>query len=88
MNVWCVQDAKARFSEFLDTCLEEGPQMVTRRGVEVAVLVSAAEWRRLQSVAKPSLKKLLLSDTARTEFLVSPRGSGRRRQVGVVGSGG
>jgi prevent-host-death family protein len=36
---WQVQEAKARFSEFLDASLREGPQVVTRRGIEVAVLV-------------------------------------------------
>jgi prevent-host-death family protein len=39
MQQWPVQDAKARFSEFLDTCLAQGPQMVTKRGAEAAVLV-------------------------------------------------
>ena len=39
MHTWPVQDAKARFSELLDACLVEGPQMVTRRGAEAAVLV-------------------------------------------------
>ena len=85
MKVWPVQDAKARFSEFLDACLAEGPQMVTRRGTEAAVLVPAAEWKRLQSVARPSLKVLLLSDAARTEFLVPPRGVARRRRVAALG---
>ena len=47
MHTWPVQDAKARFSEFLDACLADGPQMVTRRGVEAAVLVPVDEWRRL-----------------------------------------
>jgi prevent-host-death family protein len=37
---WQVQDAKARFSELLDETLEKGPQVVTKRGVETAVLVS------------------------------------------------
>jgi prevent-host-death family protein len=32
MKSWPVQDAKARFSELLDTCLKEGPQIVTRAG--------------------------------------------------------
>ena len=59
MQTWPVQDAKARFSEFLDACLQEGPQMVTRRGAEAAVLVPMHEWRRLQSAARPSLKQLL-----------------------------
>ncbi|MDO8275958.1 MAG: type II toxin-antitoxin system prevent-host-death family antitoxin, partial [Serpentinimonas sp.] len=39
MQTWPIQDAKARFSEFLETCLTEGPQMVTKRGTQAAVLV-------------------------------------------------
>ncbi|MFT3799768.1 MAG: type II toxin-antitoxin system prevent-host-death family antitoxin [Burkholderiaceae bacterium] len=31
VQVWPVQDAKARFSEFLERCLSEGPQIVTKR---------------------------------------------------------
>jgi antitoxin Phd len=85
VNTWPVQDAKARFSEFLDACIAEGPQMVTRRGAEAAVLVPAAEWKRMQSAARPSLKELLLSDTARTDFLVPARGAARRRQVKAMG---
>lgn len=79
MHVWPVQDAKARFSEFLDSCLTKGPQMVTRRGVEAAVLIPVQEWRRLQAAARPSLKALLLADEARTEELVPARGKARRR---------
>jgi prevent-host-death family protein len=48
MKVWPVQDAKARFSELLDSCLREGPQIVTERGAEIAVLVPMDDWRRLQ----------------------------------------
>ena len=48
MRTWPVQDAKARFSEFLEASRKEGPQIVTRRGVEAAVLVPIEEWRRLQ----------------------------------------
>jgi len=81
MHTWPVQDAKARFSEFLDACLVEGPQMVTRRGAEAAVLVPVQEWRRLQSAARPSLKQLLLSDQARTDMIVPARGQAKRRKV-------
>ncbi len=38
MKSWPVQDAKARFSEMLATCLKEGPQVVTKRGADAAVL--------------------------------------------------
>ena len=81
MRIWPVQDAKARFSEFLDACLADGPQMVTRRGAEAAVLVPAEQWRRLHASAQPSLKELLLSDEARTELLIPARGAARRRRV-------
>jgi len=81
MHTWPVQDAKARFSEFLDACLVEGPQMVTRRGAEAAVLVPVQEWRRLQSAARPSLKQLLLSEQARSDMIVPARGRAKRRQV-------
>ncbi|MFG6443096.1 type II toxin-antitoxin system Phd/YefM family antitoxin [Roseateles sp. LKC17W] len=81
MHTWPVQDAKARFSEFLDACLHEGPQMVTRRGTEAAVLIPVEEWRRLQSAARPSLKQLLLSDAARADFEVPARGKATRRKV-------
>ena len=53
MQTWPVQDAKARFSEFLEACMAEGPQMVTKRGAEAAVLVPVDEWRRLQAAAPP-----------------------------------
>ncbi|WP_322992548.1 type II toxin-antitoxin system Phd/YefM family antitoxin [Limnohabitans sp.] len=81
MRTWPVQDAKARFSEFLDACLLEGPQMVTRHGTEVAVLVPLQQWRRLQSAARPSLKELLLSDQARADMVVPPLGRAKRRPV-------
>jgi antitoxin Phd len=79
MKIWPVQDAKARFSEFLETCLADGPQLVTRRGAEAAVLVPIEQWRRLQATARPSLKALLLAEEARADFRVPPRGRARRR---------
>ena len=84
MQTWPVQDAKARFSEFLEKCLTDGPQMVTKRGTEAAVLVAADEWRRLQASAKPSLKELLLSDQARAQMPVRPRGQARRRSPSAL----
>ncbi len=80
MKAWPVQDAKARFSELLEVCLREGPQLVTKRGAEAAVLVPMAEWRRLCQSARPSLKELLLADAPRADLLIPSRGRHRRRQ--------
>ena len=81
MQTWAVQDAKSRFSEFLDACLAKGPQIVTRRGTETAVLVPVEVWRRLQVAARPSLKDLLLSDQGSGDLVLPKRGQARRRSV-------
>ncbi len=49
MACWQLQDAKARFTEFLNTALKKGPQIVTRRGVETAVLVHTRAHPRLEA---------------------------------------
>ena len=81
MASWQVQDAKARFSEFLDASIKKGPQVVTRRGVETAVLVPIEEWNRLQKAARPGLKALLLAPEARFDNLIPERRNPRRRPV-------
>jgi antitoxin Phd len=79
---WQVQDAKARFTELLNTALKKGPQIVTRRGVETAVLVPIEDWRRLKQSSRPSLKALLLGAEPRFEDLVpAPRAFKRRPPV-------
>ena len=80
-NQWAVQDAKARFSEFLDDCLTKGPQTVTRRGARAAVLVPIAEYERLTSGARKSLKDLLTSDDERFEMTLPVRGQLSRRSL-------
>lgn len=83
MTAWQVQDAKARFSELLTASIEEGPQVVTRRGVEMAVLVPIEQWRRLERLARPNLKDLLLAPDARVDTLTPPRKPQRHRPVPV-----
>jgi antitoxin Phd len=77
---WQVQDAKARFSELLETALKKGPQVVTRRGIEAAVLVPIEEWKRLQRSSRPSVKALLLGPGPRFENLIPDRRKLRRRK--------
>lgn len=81
MSSWPVQDAKARFSEFLEASVKKGPQIVTRRGVETAVLVPIAEWRRLQQAARPNLKELLLAPSPRFDIPLPDRRKWRSRPI-------
>jgi len=77
---WPVQDAKARFSELLEASLTRGPQIVTRRGVEMAVLVPIDHWRQMEEATRPRLKDLLLAAAPRSEIPVPPRRARRRRE--------
>jgi antitoxin Phd len=65
----------------LDTTIKKGPQIVTRRGIETAVLVRIAEWERLQKAARPSLKDLLLAPEPRFENIIPKRRAWRSRPV-------
>lgn len=46
---WPGADAEARFSELLDAAEKEGPHFVSRHGIETAVVVPIAEWKRLNA---------------------------------------
>ena len=44
---WPLQDAKNRFSEVVEKAQSEGPQLVTRRGKESAVVLSYNDFRKM-----------------------------------------
>jgi prevent-host-death family protein len=60
---WSVADAKARFSEMLDT-VTRSPQTITRNGKPVAVVVSVDEWKR-KTQRKGTLADFFLSSPLR-----------------------
>lgn len=72
-RTWQVQEAKARFSELLETSLREGPQVVTRRGVETAVIVPFAEWQRIRKPKYRDVKEWLLAPEARGDIPIPSR---------------
>jgi prevent-host-death family protein len=57
---WQLQDAKQRFSELIRRAEADGPQIVTRHGHEVVVVLSAEEFYRLQA-GPHDFKEYLLS---------------------------
>jgi prevent-host-death family protein len=46
-RVWQLQEAKNKLSEVVEHALHDGPQVITRRGKETAVLLSCKEYRTL-----------------------------------------
>ena len=59
-TLWKLQDAKGQFSKVVQDALKNGPQYVTRRGLEAVVVVSVKEYEELLS-KKPSFKEFLLN---------------------------
>ena len=57
---WQEQEAKQRFGELVRRTLEEGPQVMTRSGAELVVVVAADEYRRSQQ-ARPDFTEFLMS---------------------------
>ncbi len=46
-STWQLQQAKNHFSELVNRALSEGPQVVTRHGEEIVVILSKADYNRL-----------------------------------------
>ena len=79
---WSVVDAKARLGELLDHAISDGPQAITRRGREIAVVVSAEEWRKKTSRVG-SLAEFLASSPLRNSELGVGRVDARARDVSL-----
>jgi antitoxin Phd len=60
MGTWQLHLAKARFSELLSRAEHEGPQIITRHGKEAAVVLSAADYHRLEA-GRPDFRDYLLA---------------------------
>lgn len=46
-RVWQLQEAKNKLSEVVEEAMTNGPQVITKRGVEAAVVLSYAEYRKM-----------------------------------------
>ena len=45
---WTITQAKANLDHVIDMAHATGPQIITKRGVPVAVVVSAPEWQQME----------------------------------------
>lgn len=54
-NVWQLQEAKAKFSDVVNEAVQHGPQIITKHGIETALLISINDYKKM------NLKKTTLS---------------------------
>jgi prevent-host-death family protein len=72
---WQLQEAKQKFSELVRRTLEEGPQVVTKHGEEVVVVVPVEEFRRMSKDGekKMDFKEFLMSAPEGLEHIIPER---------------
>jgi prevent-host-death family protein len=70
---WQVQDAKQRFSEVLRAAESGEPQIVTKHGREVAVLIDMAQYRHLRGDSVSLMDYLRVDPTAEDDLDLGPR---------------
>lgn len=70
MSIWQIDKAKAHLSEVIGQANKEGPQIITRHGVECAVILSAADFRSL-TAHKSDLRDYLLGGPKVENFEVN-----------------
>lgn len=71
MARWQVQEAKMRLSQVIEEAQSKGPQMITRHGIDRAVVLSIDEFRSL-TAHKPDLRAWLLGGPKVDDFEVEP----------------
>jgi antitoxin Phd len=77
MARWQVQEAKMRLSHLVEEAQTKGPQLITKHGIDRAVVLSIDDFRAL-TASKPDLRAYLLGGPKVDEFEIEPdRDTGR-----------
>jgi len=78
MRTWQFQEAKRRLGDVLNSAVSEGPQVVTRDGSDVVVIISVEDYQRL-------LQKegALIPGMTAMQWLISHPSSGQRSKAAI-----
>jgi prevent-host-death family protein len=60
MQTWQIQEAKSHFSAVIDCAIAQGAQLVTRRGQNVAIILSVKDYEQM-SGNKSNLMNVLMN---------------------------
>jgi len=82
-RVWQLQEAKNKFSEVVEEAIRHGPQVITKRGVETAIVLSYAEYRKLTLNQKKLSDFFRESPLAEVDLDLTRDTSGRRFDVAL-----
>ena len=69
-SLWALQDAKSKFSAVVNQACKGEPQIVTRRGTPVAVLISFDDYKKSNPRALSPIKVLLGGPKVDKDFVI------------------
>lgn len=78
---WQLQDAKNKLSQVVETSLSDGPQIISRRGKNTAVLVSYEEYQKLTGKKKTVKQALMALDISQLDLTRDKSPSGRATPI-------
>lgn len=74
---WQLQDAKNKLSEVVNTSITKGPQIISRRGKNTAVLLSYEEYKQLTNKKKTVKEALMAMDISQLDLTRDKSSTGR-----------
>jgi antitoxin Phd len=80
-QTWQLQEAKNKFSQVVQDALDGDPQIITRRGVEVVIVLSYAEYQQMIASRGRLSEYFHQSPLAGTELDLARDKSGPRQDV-------
>ncbi|MFL9455528.1 MULTISPECIES: type II toxin-antitoxin system Phd/YefM family antitoxin [Nostocales] len=83
MKQWQLQEAKNKLSEVIEEAIHQGPQVITKRGVEVAIVLSYREYQKMLSAQQKLSTFFQTSPLAEVELDLSRDKSDAREDVAL-----
>ncbi len=82
-QTWQLQEAKNKFSEVIEEAISHGPQIITKRGVEAAVVLSYTDYRKLTFTQKKLSEFFRESPLFDVDIELTRDKSGLRPDIGL-----
>ncbi|MFO7889688.1 MAG: type II toxin-antitoxin system Phd/YefM family antitoxin [bacterium] len=79
-NTWQLQEAKAKFSKVVKEAVNHGPQIITKRGVETAMLISIRDYKRINK-KRPKLSQFFRNSPLKDVDLPLERSQDHPRDI-------
>jgi antitoxin Phd len=81
MSAWQIQEAKNKLSELIDRALAGGQQVIPRHGVEVAVVMPLAGYKKLTTPGRRLGDFLMTSPLRRSGLVIERDARQVRREI-------